>query len=445
MKARWTRVTGRSAILLGAVVALACAAAWIISSRGDPAVMPPSAELASSIARLDPVARADAVERGRYLVRAGDCIGCHQTRGGEPYAGGLGVPTVFGTIYTSNITPDRETGIGGWSPDDFWRALHEGRGKQGEYLYPAFPFPNYTRITRPDADAIFAYLQSLPPVRRENTPTALRFPFGIRPLMVFWRALYFRQGVFGPDATRDATWNRGAYLASGLGHCVACHSPRNALGGTRQADELSGGLIAVQNWYAPSLTSDREAGLGDWRVDEVVRLLKDGVTERFAVFGPMAEVVHDSTQHLDEGDLQAMATYLKSLPPKASDDAPAMETTASMRSDLLEHGARVYGDQCVGCHQAGGEGVARAYPALARNPGVIMNSTINSIRVVLNGGFAPGTATNPRPFGMPPFAQKLNDEDIASVLTFVRNSWGNKAPAVAPADVQRYRSVPVDD
>ncbi|MEO8936836.1 MAG: cytochrome c, partial [Burkholderiaceae bacterium] len=215
-------------------------------------------------------------------------------------------------------------------------------------------------------------------------------------------------------------------------------------GGTRKADELSGGLIAVQDWYAPSLTSDTEAGLGEWQVGEVVQLLKHGVTDRFAVFGPMAEVVHDSTQHLAEDDLRAMAIYLKSLPPKASDDAPAMVTTAAMRVDLLGRGAQVYVEQCAGCHRESGEGVARAYPALARNPGVIMASTINSIRVVLNGGFAPGTGGNPRPFGMPPFAQKLSDDDIASVLTYVRNSWGNKAPAVAPADVQRYRSVPIE-
>ena len=272
MSARTGRVVGGLVVVVIAAAVLAAAAAWFVSSRGDPAPAPAPAGLASAIAALDPLAGADAIERGRYLASAGDCIGCHQTRGGEAFAGGLGVPTVFGTIYTSNITPDRETGIGTWTADDFWRALHEGRGQHGEYLYPAFPFPNYTRIVRPDADAIFAYLRSLPPVRRANTPTALRFPFDIRPLMIFWRALYFRQGVFEPDGSHDAMWNRGAYLASGLGHCVACHSPRNALGGTRHADELSGGLIAVQDWYAPSLTSDREAGLGDWQVDEVVQL-----------------------------------------------------------------------------------------------------------------------------------------------------------------------------
>ncbi len=432
---------GRIAVVLVAVTVVA--ATWMIFSRPSQYVEAPAA-LRAQIAALDPVGKADPIERGRYLALAGDCIGCHQARGGAAFAGGLAVPTVFGTIYSSNITPDRETGIGAWSADDFWRALHEGKGKDGAYLYPAFPFPNYTRITRPDSDAIHAYLMSLPAVKQANTPNTLRFPYSVRPLVAFWRMLYFTEGVYEADPRQDATWNRGAYLASGLGHCVACHSPRNFLGGIARADELSGGRIAVQDWYAPSLTSDREAGLGDWQVEEVVRLLKHGVSDRYAVFGPMAEVVHDSTQHLEEKDLHAMATYLKSLPAKASDDAPAMETTGSMRADLLRRGSQVYAEQCAGCHRSDGEGVTRAYPALARNPSVIMGSTINAIRVVLNGGFPPGTAGNPRPYGMPPFAQKLSDEDVASVLTYVRNSWGNQAPAVAPADVQRYRAVPIE-
>ncbi len=425
--------------VIGVVAALVVADRLVMTDAS-----PRPAAIDAAVAALDPVAQADLVARGRYLAQAGDCIGCHQARGGEPFAGGLAVPTIFGRIYTSNLTPDRETGLGDWSADDFWRALHDGRGRAGEYLYPAFPYPNYTRITRPDADAIFAYLRSLPAVRRPNTPHALRWPYDNRPLLFFWRLLYFRPGSFQNDDAHDATWNRGAYLASGLGHCVACHSPRNRLGGTPRAAELSGGLIAVQDWYAPSLTSDAGAGLGDWSVDEVVRFLKDGVTDRFAVFGPMAEVVHDSTQHLAEPDLRAMATYLKSLPPNVADDAAPIETTAAMREDLMTKGARVYATECVGCHQASGRGVPRAYPALAGNPGVIMNSTINAIRAVLNGGLPPGTDHNPRPFGMPPFAQRLDDEQIASVLTYVRASWGNRAPAVAPAEVQRYRSVPIE-
>lgn len=431
---------------LGWVVVLILAigaGVWFVQTRRPHPAEAPAA-LHAQITALDPVATADPIARGRYLAQAGDCIGCHQTRGGAPFAGGVPIPTVFGTIYSSNITPDRETGIGQWSADDFWHALHDGKGKGGEYLYPAFPYPNYTRITRPDADAIYAYLMSLSPVRQPNRTNTLRFPYNVRPLVAFWRMLYFTEGVYAADPARDATWNRGAYLASGLGHCVACHSPRNGLGGIARADELSGGVIAVQDWYAPSLTSDRTAGLGDWQVEEVAQLLKHGVSDRYAVFGPMAEVVHDSTQHLDENDLRAMAIYLKSLPAKDSDDAPPERTTESMRADLLKRGEQVYADACVACHRPDGQGVPRAYPALARNPGVIMGSTINAIRVVLNGGLPPGTAGNPRPFGMPPFAQKLSDDDVASVLTYVRNSWGNQAPAVPPADVQRYRSVPIE-
>jgi mono/diheme cytochrome c family protein len=433
----------RSRTLAAGVVAVVVVAGGFFLSC-DPHRPAASPTLIAQIASLDPVAAADPIARGRYLALAGDCIGCHQARGGAPFAGGVAVPTVFGTIYTSNITPDRETGIGTWSADDFWRALHDGKGKSGEYLYPAFPYPNYTRITRPDADAIYAYLMALPAVRQPNRENTLRFPYSVRPLIAFWRMLYFTEGVYEAEPQQDATWNRGAYLASGLGHCVACHSPRNFLGGIARADELSGGVIAVQDWYAPSLTSHREAGLGDWRVDEVTQLLKHGVTDRYAVFGPMAKVVYDSTQHLDEADLRAMAVYLKSLPAKASDDDPPLRTTEAMRADLMKRGAQVYDEQCIACHRSDGEGVARAYPALARNPGVIMGSTINAIRVVLNGGFPPGTESNPRPYGMPPFAQKLSDDDVASVLTYVRNTWGNQAPAVPPADVQRYRAVPIE-
>ncbi len=429
------------AVVVALALLVAIAAAW---SSHRTRVGDVATPFDPALAALDPVASADAVTRGRYLAAAGDCIGCHQARGGAPFAGGLAVPTTFGRIYTSNITPDRETGIGTWSADDFWRALHDGRGKHGEYLYPAFPYPNYTRITRPDADAIFAYLMAQPPVKRANTPHELRFPYDVRPLLFFWRLLYFAPGSFRPDAAHDARWNRGAYLASGLGHCVACHSPRNRLGGIARDDELSGGLIAVQDWYAPSLTSDADGGLGDWQVDEVARFLKDGVTGRFAVFGPMAEVVHDGTQYLAIDDLRAMATYLKSLPPRVSDDAPPGEVTPSMRADLLERGAKVYAERCEACHQPTGAGVPNVYPALARNPGVIMGSTINAIRAVLNGGFPPGTDENPRPYGMPPFAQTLDDRDIASVLSYVRHSWGNDAPPVAPGDVQRYRSVPIE-
>ena len=433
-------ITRRAACLGIGVVALS-AITFSLNRNIDASVRAAEALVGKT---SDPAGTLDPVTRGKYLASAGDCIGCHQARGSAPFAGGLGVPTPFGKIYTSNITPDRETGIGSWSADDFWRAVHDGKGKNGEYLYPAFPFTNYARITRADSDALYAWFMSLPPIRRANTPNELRFPYNQRFLLAGWRLFFFHEKTFEPDAAQSVEWNRGAYLATGLGHCVACHSPRNALGATKRSDELAGGLIPVQNWYAPSLTSNNEAGLGKWRVDEIVQLLKTGVTPRSAVFGPMSEVVHDSTQHLTESDLRAMAVYLKSLPARVIDDAPPVKTTESQSAKFFEQGAAIYRQRCTDCHRASGEGVALAYPPLDNNPAIIMDSAINAIRVVLNGGFPPGTAGNPRPYGMPPFAQQLNDEEVASVLTFVRRSWSNRAPAVSPADVSRYRAAPVE-
>ncbi|MEP6588971.1 MAG: cytochrome c, partial [Polaromonas sp.] len=238
------------------------------------------------------------IARGAYLARAGNCMTCHTARGGQPYAGGLGLATPFGTVFTSNLTPDANTGIGSWSSAHFWRALHNGRSKSGRLLYPAFPYTSYTQVTREDSDAMFAYLRSLPAVNQSNRPHALDFPFSSQAALAVWRALYFKPGVYQPDAGRNAEWNRGAYLVNGLGHCSACHSPRDALGGNRQSLALAGGLIPMQNWYAPSLASRHEAGVGDWSGEQIVRLLKNGVAPGASVSGPMAEVVLRSTQYL---------------------------------------------------------------------------------------------------------------------------------------------------
>ena len=387
-----------------------------------------------------PVARAAPeaalVARGAYLARAGNCVGCHTARGGTPYAGGRGIDTPFGTVYASNLTPHDATGLGRWSVGHFWRALHNGRSRDGRLLYPAFPYPNYTRITRADADAIHAYLQSLPAVAQPNRPHALRFPYDTQAALAVWRVLYFRPGRFEPTRARPAAWNRGAYLVQGLGHCNACHASRNALGATRGTLDLGGGLIPVQNWYAPSLTSTQEAGVHGWEAAQIVRLLQSGVAAGASVLGPMAEVVAGSTQHLSDTDLQAMADYLKSLPQSAA------RTDEVLRADTrtLDHGATVYDRQCVQCHGEQGEGVAGAYPRLAGNRAVTMDSPANLVHVVLEGGFPPATPGNPRPFGMPPLATLLSDDDIAAVLSFIRSSWGNRADPVTAYEVSRYRN-----
>jgi mono/diheme cytochrome c family protein len=418
---------------IGVIVALALALIAVLKLGAPPEeVAPPSA------------ASEDAVDRGRYLVRAGNCFSCHTARGGEPYAGGRPVPTPFGTLYSSNITPDPETGIGRWSAEDLWRALHEGKSPDGSLLYPAFPYTHYTKLRRSDSDAMFAYLRTVADARHANRPHEMRFPYDKRPLLAGWRALYFDRGTYKENPKQTQQWNRGAYLVEGLGHCSACHATRSAWGGVQRQD-IGGGLIPVLNWYAPSLASDRETGLGAWEVAEIVELLKTGVAPRGAVFGPMAEVVRDSLQHLTEEDLVAMAVYLKSQRDDEDPDAKGGALVSrEQRAQMMKQGARLYGEHCAACHHASGEGVPRIYPPLAGNQAILMRNPVNAIRITLNGGFPPSTQGNPRPYGMPPFAHQLGDREVAAVLTYIRGAWGNRAAPVSPAEVADGRGVPLD-
>jgi mono/diheme cytochrome c family protein len=420
-------------MLLALAVPIAIAAglvAWLNVRGEDP--------LAGDAASF--VSTPGQVARGAYLARAGNCAACHTDRGGAAMAGGKGIATPFGTVYASNLTPDAQTGIGAWSAAQFWRAMHNGRSADGHLLYPAFPYPNFTEITRADSDALFAWLRSQVPVTQPDRPHALRFPYNLQASLAVWRALFFSPGVYEPVAERSASWNRGAYLVRSLGHCAACHSPRNAFGATRDSLELSGGLIPLQNWYAPSLASSAEAGVADWSTPEVAALLKTGITPRGAVLGPMAEVVFRSTQHLDDGDIAAMAEFLKSLPQAPVGPAQA---PATLDKGAKAHGQTLYEDHCAACHGAQGEGGAGpqgiVYAPLAGNRKVVLESPANLIHIVVNGGFPPTTAGNPRPYGMPPFGPGLSDAEIALVTTHVRNSWGNAAPPVSTLDVLNAR------
>ncbi len=385
------------------------------------------------------------VERGAYLARAGNCAACHSPRGGGRYAGGPGIATPFGTVFAGNLTPEPTTGIGHWSASDFWRAIHNGRSKSGRLLYPAFPYPNYTQVRREDADAIYAFLRSLPPVVQPNRPHELRFPYNSQAALAIWRALFFRAAVFEPQADRSAEWNRGAYLVRGLGHCIACHSTRNALGATNSDRELGGGLIPVQNWYAPSLVSSVEAGVADWATDDVVDLLRTGTSRQGSVLGPMAAVVFNSTQHLHDADLRAIAQFLQSLPrdhdrdPAPPSSLPAAKPQAALLVAQMAAGAEIYKQHCADCHGVQGQGAGGAYPPLGGNRKVNMASATNVVRVIVEGGFAPATAGHPRPFGMPPFGHQLQPAEIAAVASYVRNAWGNRATAVSELDVMRSR------
>ena len=413
-------------LVVGALVLVALV--WYLNIRGEDKIHdagPPTAPTAQQAAR------------GAYLAGVGNCAACHTVRGGTPYAGGRGIETPFGVVYSTNLTPDAATGIGNWSADHFWRALHNGRSRDGRLLYPAFPYPNYTTVTRADSDALFDFLRSRQPVHQPATPHDLSWPFSSQAALAVWRALYFKPGSYIAEPAQPAEWNRGAYLVEGLGHCSACHSRRNALGASSNMLDLSGGLIPMQNWYAPSLTSPAEAGVADWPLDHVVRLMQSGVSRSGTVLGPMAEVVLNSTQYWNPEDLRAMAAFLKALPQTHIPIPPAI---ASVDIEKAQHGARLYEKHCAQCHGAQGQGVPGAYPPLAGNRAVLMKETANLVQVVLYGGFPPATAGNPRPFGMPPYVLQLADTDVAAVLTHVRTSWGNKAPAVTEVDVLRKRS-----
>ena len=377
------------------------------------------------------------LERGAYLARAGNCMACHTTRGGAPWAGGRGIPTPFGTLYSSNLTPDTDTGIGQWNAATFWRALHNGRSANGRLLYPAFPYTHTTQLVRRDSDAIYAYLKSLPAVRSLVPEHQLSWPYGTQAALAVWRALYFKPGSFSNEPQRDEQWNRGAYLVRGVAHCSACHTPRDGLAGA-DWQNFSGGLMPAQGWYAPSLVSAREAGVSDWPVQDIVQLLRTGYARNASTSGPMAEVVSQSTQYLSAEDLTAMAVYLKSLP-QDSGSSPTASINRRAGGGAIA-GQKIYENRCASCHGSQGEGIAGAYPPLAGNRAVTLPRTENLMQMVLYGGFGASTSGHPRPFGMPPFVLELRDAELAAVLSYIRNSWGNQAPEVSVLDVHSMRA-----
>lgn len=411
---------------------VAGAAIWLLAANRNPDLDQASVAIANAAGQL---------AQGAYLARIGNCMSCHTARGGKAYAGGRAIPTPFGNIYTSNLTSDMKTGIGSWTNGDFWRAMHNGQSKDGSLLYPAFPYTNFTRVTRADSDALFAYLQTLPAISQKNIEPELRFPYDRRVLLYVWRALYFRPGLYANDDTQTVAWNRGAYLTRGLGHCSACHSPRDSLGGIGLKAELGGGMIPMLNWYAPPLNGDPATGLGNWQVEHLAALLKTGISPRRSVSGPMAEVVASSLQYMTNDDVSAMASYLKSLPQHfAAPVAPEEGVREEDKKTMIAAGAKLYKDQCASCHRTAGTGVPSIYPALAANPAITSPLAANAIRMVLHGGYAPGTAGNPRPYGMPPFGQSMTDEEVAAVVTYIRNAWGNQGNAVSSIEVNHYRS-----
>jgi mono/diheme cytochrome c family protein len=355
-------------------------------------------------------------ERGEYLARAGDCVSCHTASGGAPYAGGLRIDTPFGYMLAPNITPDPATGIGRWSADDFYRALHDGVNKLGQDMYPTMPYDFYTKMPRTDVDAIFAYLRTIKAVRNAVVINHLDFPFDQRWSMAGWRELYFNEGIFKPYPGKSASWNRGAFLVEGPGHCSDCHSPRNLLGAIEQSKDFTG--AAIDGWFALNLTNDIATGLGDWTVDDIATYLKTGTYKaRTTSLGPMAEVIRNSMRYLTDADLHAIGDYLKSLPPDST-----LRTGRKRPDPTRQAGAQLYLDHCAGCHQASGRGIPGVFPPLAGNGVVLAPDPADILRVVdtgipARGGYIP----------MPSFADVLTDQQVTDVANYVRTSWGNTA------------------
>jgi mono/diheme cytochrome c family protein len=374
---------------------------------------------------------ADPVARGRYLATAGDCAACHTRVGGAAYAGGRPINTPIGVIFSSNITPDPATGLGAWTADAFFRAVHKGIGQGGRPLYPAFPYPYFAHLTRADSDGLFAYLKTLRPVTETPPPNKLPFPVNLRFLMWIWDALFFRPATLVADPARSAAWNRGAYLVQGPGHCGACHTPKNFLGADRSSRALQGGRI--DNWAAVNLAGDVRDGLGDWSKDDIAEYLRTGRNARTAASGSMTEVIYRSTSRLSDADLAAIATYLKGLAPSGR-TAPLAPSGTPMLA-----GEAIFLDSCAACHRADGEGAPRLFPPLRGDAALQGTDATTVVRIILGGSRAVPTPGAPTPLTMPSYADKLSDPEIASVATYVRNTWGNAAPRVTASQVAALR------
>lgn len=371
------------------------------------------------------------LRRGRYLATVGDCVSCHTRAGGLPFTGGRGLQTPFGVIYSPNLSGSAD-GIASWTPDQFFRAMHDGIDNDGDHLYPAFPYTHFTVVSRADSDAILAWLKTVPGDASTAPANRLPFPLDLRPVMLVWNALNFAQHGLAANPAQPAAWNRGAYLVAGLGHCSACHSPTTALGAEDTAHAFHGGKL--DNWLAPDLTGNRRTGLGGWSQQDIVDYLKYGRSARSNAAGPMAEVVTYSTSLMSDADLTAIAIYLKTLTPSA-DMTASPPAAVAMRT-----GGAIFGDTCTACHREGGVGSARLFPPLAGSAAVQQADPTSVIRLILAGGRTGPTLARPSALSMPSFAWKLDDQQVADVATYARNSWGNRASPVSADEVADLRS-----
>lgn len=375
----------------------------------------------------------DMVAHGKALVEIGDCAGCHTSDPARPFAGGKRIETPFGTITAPNLTPDKATGIGAWSDEDFRRALREGVAPDGTRYYPAFPYPSFTKLTRDDILAIRAYLATLAPVGYKAPPPELRFPLNFRVVMRAWNTLFFKPGIFEPDQTKSAAWNRGGYLVQGLAHCGTCHTPKTIFGADKGHVAFAGNRVG--GWFAPRLDGAARSGLKSWSVDDIAEYLSSGRNARSHADGPMADVVVNSTAKMSDDDVHAIAVYLKDLPA-----GPAEPPLFPPPQATLIAGQAVYAQTCIACHEADGSGAPRIYPPLPGNALLQSDDPLSTLRIILDGAETVTTPRAPNTGSMPAYAKQLTDQQIADVATYIRNAFGNSAPAVTPDQVAKARN-----
>jgi mono/diheme cytochrome c family protein len=374
---------------------------------------------------------AETIARGRALTDAGDCGSCHTADPSKPVAGGKRIDTPFGGVYSANLTPDRDTGLGEWSDEDFYRALHFGVDRDGSRYYPAFPYPHFTKIIKPDVLAIRAYLNTLPPVRNEPPSPQLRWPLNYRVLMRAWNLAFFRPGIFEPDQSKSTEWNRGGYLVEGAAHCGACHTPKNFFGAEKRGKQYGGS--PVDGWFAPRLDGADRSGLKSWSAEDIAEYLQSGRNAKSNAAGPMADVVLNSTSRMSDADVRAIAVYLKGLPPGAPEPEVAPPPPAQMAE-----GEKLYKAACVACHEVDGSSAPRIYPPLPGNANLQSANPSSTLRIILDGAETRTTPRAPNKGSMPAYA-KWSDQQIADVTNYIRNSWGNAAPVVTPAQVAKAR------
>jgi alcohol dehydrogenase (quinone), cytochrome c subunit len=388
------------------------------------------------------------VARGAYLAKVGDCVACHSAPKGKPFAGGLPMATPMGKIYTTNITPDPDSGIGRWTEEDFDHALREGVSKDGHNLYPAMPYTSYAKVRDDDVKALYAYfMKGVAPVNQPNRESDIPFPLNMRWPLKFWNMVFLEKGVYRDKDGRDVGWNRGAYLIQGLGHCSACHTPRGIAFQEKASDEsgsawLTGGVL--DGWFASNLTGEQNVGLGRWSEAELSAFLKTGANGHASAFGSMTDVINNSTQAMNDEDVAAMSHYLKSLPASGGTGAPVYAydpnvTKVSLSRPANDPGAKVYTAYCMHCHGVDGKAFAPFLAPLAGNPNVLEKDPSSLISVTLNGTHDLVIQGIPAAYPMPRYAPVLNDQQIADVLTFIRAGWNNGAPAVSAAEVGKMR------